>query len=172
MSNRLRFSSVVKTLAVVLLVVLTNLGLLGLIWFMGKHMGPPHWIQDTEIFIATNHVEGVENVVEQLIRGKPLCRSDIDLLLRLDCVPIKCLILGSSWLDADSKLNIYMSSSISEKRELYTALNQDEQDMADVLEGRLGAHILYKTGQILEYIWDGSVWQDLRMKVRTWLRHK
>lgn len=171
MSDRLRSFDVLKTLAMALLVILTSLSLIGLIWFIGKHMGPPRWVQDTEIFIATNHVEGVENVVRQLIRGNSLSRRDINLLLRLDCLPIKCLLLSSSWLDVDSKLNIYMSSSISEKRELYTALNQEEQDAIDVLEGRYAVYILHKVGWFLEYIYSGNVWKDLQNRMRTLLRH-
>ena len=139
--------SAVRILAIAYVVIAVGLIYWGLLW-MGSRMGPPRWVPDTEAFIKTNHVEGVECPVRQLIHGESLCRSDIDMLLALDYVPIKCLLLSSSWLDLDSKLAIYKSSSISEKRELYTALSREEQDSVDVLEGRWITHVLHKVGRI------------------------
>ena len=171
MSNKMRSSVVIKILAIVLVVILTSLGSLALIWRIGKHMGPPCWVQDTEMFMKTNHVDGVEDVVEQLIRGKPLSRRDINKLVALDFTPIKCMILGASWLDSDSKLNIYKSACDSEKRELYTALNQEEKNAIDLTEGRFVPYILHRAGGILEYVYYGYVWQDLMNRAQTLLQH-
>ncbi len=161
----------VKILAIAYVVIAAGLIYWGLVW-MGSHMGPPRWIPDTETFIKTNHVEGVEGAIRRLIHGEPLCRSDIDMLLALDYVPIKCLLLGSSWLDVDSKLAIYKVSSISEKQELYTALRREEQDTVDVLEGKWITHVLYKVGQFLEWIRNALVFVCLIvlvcLAVRNW----